>query len=353
MTSSLTWPEALRWQAAGCHALGSGFSGGLLAAGAEGELGPLDDLFAAWAGEPLSGHIRDATPLRLLGALHHLTLTGAAPDLAAQYPAARADTDWPALLAAARAVLRSHRAEIAAFMVSPPQTNEVARSLCLAPGFLAAAAATDLPLSILEIGASAGLNQNWDRYAYDFGGKAWGDPASPVTLDGDWRGPSPAATPAARVAARAACDQSPIDLADEAQALRLQAYVWADQGRRLERLRGAIALARAWPAPVEKADAAAWVATHFSPREGVATVLFHSVMWQYMPVPTQKAVTASIAAAAAAATASAPVAWLRMEPNSTPEGFPMGVWLTIWPTGREIHLAEVHPHGAWVNWLAD
>lgn len=353
MTTQSTWPEALRWQARACHALGSAFSGGLLDQAAEGALGSLDDLFAAWEGAPLADHIRDATPLRLLGALHHLVLTEAVPALAALYPPTAPETDWPALIDAARTALIDHRTAVAAFMTSPPQTNEVARSLCLAPGFLRIAQETGLPLRLLEIGASAGLNLNWDRYAYEFGGARWGNPASAVKLSGDWRGPSPTALPPATVLSRAGCDRSPIDIADETEALRLQAYVWPDQPGRLARLRGAIALARSSPPSLEKADAAAWTQTHFHPTDGAVTVLFHSVMWQYMPAGTQKSVSAAIASAARAATVQAPVAWLRMEPDSAREGFPMAVRLTSWPGGEDRHLADVHPHGAWVSWLTN
>ncbi|MBI1406972.1 MAG: DUF2332 family protein [Caulobacter sp.] len=174
--------QALRWQAEQCDTLGSAFSATVLRAAADGHLGALDDLFSGWTGLEAGAHIRDATPLRLLAALHHLTLTGAAPALARLYPATSGETDWQALIPAARSVLEAHRDQVAAFMTSPPQTNEVGRSLCLAPGFLMVAARTGLPLSLLEIGASAGLNLRWDRYGHDFGGRRWGDAASPVQL---------------------------------------------------------------------------------------------------------------------------------------------------------------------------
>lgn len=152
---------------------------------------------------------------------------------------------------------------------------------------------------------------------------------------------------------RAACDQAPLDVNDDDTALRLQAYVWADQPARLARLRGAIAIARSTPATVEAADAGAWTESRLAPSEGRATVLFHSVMWQYMPRETQKTVSEAIHTAASAATAAAPFAWLRMEPDPSQEGFPMAVRLTIWPDGQNYHLANVHPHGAWVEWLGE
>ena len=70
----------------------------------------------------------------------------------------------------------------------PPQTNEAQRSAALAPGFLTVAALTGLPLATSELGASAGLNMAWDRFAYRFGPAAWGDPASAVRLAPAWQG---------------------------------------------------------------------------------------------------------------------------------------------------------------------
>jgi hypothetical protein len=49
------------------------------------------------------------------------------------------------------------------------------------------------PLNLIEIGCSAGLLLQFDRYCYDFGAAGtWGDPASPVTIRSDIRGAVPA-----------------------------------------------------------------------------------------------------------------------------------------------------------------
>lgn len=341
--------QGLTWQAKSCRELGSDFSGELLERAIAGELGLLDDLFAAWKHEDARIHLKAATPLRLLGALHAFALSDPDGDLAAQYPEATTETDWPALIAAARALLIARRDEVAAFMTSPPQTNEVGRSFCLAPGFLTIAAETGLPLRLFEIGASAGLNLRFDQYDYDFAGRGWGKPGSPVLLDNDWRGPPPTLGPL-EVVERSGCDQAPVNIADPAQALRLQAYVWPDQLKRLARVRGAIAIAQANPAELTAADAAHWTAGRFAPKPGTASVLFHSVMWQYMPDATQAATRAAIEAAGASARADAPVAWLRMEPNPERKNWPMELRLTLWPDGSEHHLADVHPHGSWVDW---
>ena len=347
---------ALAVQAGVCTQMGSPFAGRVLGLVRDDVArgGPFAAFFEAWEGVGVRGLMDDAVALRLLGGLQHAVLSGADPDLAALYPSSGATPDDPALEKALLDAAWRHHDILAGFMTSPPQTNEVRRSICLAGGYLTLAKRTGLPLRCLEIGASAGLNMNWDLYRYDFGaGRVWGDPASPLKLDADWEGPAPPIGAMAVVAEKRACDQNPIDVADDALAQRLEAYVWPDQPDRLARLRAAIGLARATGLPIDKADAAAWVAAHLKPRDGVATVLVHSVVWPYLPPPTQASIAASIRTAGESASASAPVAWLRMEPDPTNAVGPMEVRLSVWPTGEEMLLARVHPHGAKVIWLGE
>jgi hypothetical protein len=84
---------------------------------------------------------------------------------------------------------------------------------------------------------------------------------------------------------------------------------------------------------------------------GAASVIYHSVFWQYLPAATQAGLTATIAGLGAGATAAAPLAWLRMEP--TPGNMAeMEIRLTLWPGGEDRRLGRCHPHGAWVEWEA-
>ena len=328
-----------------CEGLGAPFTASVLRVLA-GELGRhslLADMVGAWPGDPVA----DALALRLAGAFHALVLQGADPDLAACYPPRDGHPARlrPALLAA----LDRHRAFIRAFLASPPQTNEVGRSAVLLGGFLCVATRFGLPLRLLEIGASAGLNMIWDSYSYGIAGQQWGGPASPVRLEPAWTGPVPPLDAAVSVIERAGCDVAPLDLASPEARLRLRSYVWPDQPERLARVEAAIGLAATKPVTVERADAAAWAAARLShPAPGSAIVLYHSIMWQYMPPGTQAALQATLERAGAAATAEAPFTWLRFEP-------PMGkgrpeLRLTCWPGGDEEHLATAHPHGSEVAW---
>jgi hypothetical protein len=347
--------DSVRFQARLCEVYGSPFSGVVLDMIADdmAEGGPFASLATPWVGLDLRRVTADAGPLRVLGGLHYLVLSGAAPELAALYPPAGDGADRAGLSAALVDAARAHQDRLAAIMTSPPQTNEVARSRCLVGGFLTVATETGLPLRCLEIGSSAGLNQNWNLYCYEFGeAGGWGAADSPVRFVDGWTGGAPPANGSVSVVERAGCDQNPIDIGDPDQALRLQAYVWPDQAQRLGNLRAAIDLARTSPPNLERIDAAEWAKARAVPVPGVATVLFHSVVWQYLSPAVRDSLRETIAAAAKAAAPDQPFAWLRMEPSlNNPAGM-MEVRLSLWPGGEDRLLAIAHPHGATVDWQA-
>jgi len=168
---------------------------------------------------------------------------------------------------------------------------------------------------------------------------------------GPGRGPAPPRA-AVEVRQRRGCDRRPIDPGDPAGRLRLRAYVWADQTARLARLDAALDHAMRQGTRVEQADAADWVEAQLAIRpDGLATVLFHSVVWQYLSAAAQSRIEAALGRAGAAARADTPLAWLRMEPS--PAGGQAELRLTVWPGGRERLLAHADYHGRWINWNAD
>jgi hypothetical protein len=344
--------QSLKIQAAVCGRMASPFSEAILGAAANDVAsgGPTRALLERWAGASTRELMADAVPLRLLGALHDLALSGDHEALTAAYPAEGSSGDAEAAWAAALRAMAIDGERLARFMDHEPQTNEVRRSACLLGGFLAVAAETRLPIRLFEIGASAGLNQLWDRYAYRLGDiGSWGPSGSPVEIPTDWRGPPPALDATVAVLERAACDRKPVDLRDPTARRRLRAYVWADQIDRLERLDAAVAMARDAATSVDAEDAVAWTGQRVAVSPGAVTVLFQSVFWQYMPPESQAALAALIQDIGARATAEAPFAWLRMEPPPT-DMATMEVRLTLWPGGQDRRLAVVHPHGAWVAW---
>ncbi len=275
-----------------------------------------------------------------MGAVHRLVLAGDAPELAAHYPSAggRPGDAWPAFLD----VLRERREELRELVNHPVQTNEPARCAALLGGFLEVARSTGLPLRLLEVGASAGLNLRFDGYRYELGDERWGAPDSPVVIRARLSGRPPLDTPM-QIASRAGCDLRPLDpLSDEGR-LTLAAYVWPDQLDRHERLRATLEVAEEIDASVERAGAADWIEARLAEEApGVATVVFHSIVMQYLPATERERFESALEAAPGV------VAWLRMEPadpNLTK------VRLTLWPGSEDRLLARAGYHGDPVEWL--
>ena len=341
-----TIARRLRWQAGHCVRLGSELYGLLLeSAAADVEAGG-----PAW--RVLEGQERDPATsmpaLRLMGAVHRLVLAGAAPDLAPYYGSVgghrEAAEAWPAF----RSLLEECPEELRDLVPMPVQTNEVGRSAALVGGFLMCAARTGLPLRLLELGASAGLNLRFDRYLYTRGAMRWGDERSAVRFVDWFEGATPPLDVQAAIATRAGCDARPLDPASENDRLTLLSFVWPDQPERFELLRAALAIVAEGPAAVERADAVEWLERRLDqPAPEVATVVFHSIFAQYLDDEGRERMETALASAGARATAEAPLAWLRMEAS----GELADVRLTTWPGGKQSLIARAGYHGRPVQWL--
>jgi hypothetical protein len=102
---------------------------------------------------------------------------------------------------------------------------------------------------------------------------------------------------------------------------------------------------------VETVDAADFVARELATtREGETTVVYHSIVWQYLATETRERIRGLIKDAGARATPAAPLAWLALE-SLDPQALPYLV-LTLWPGGERTTLAEAHPHGGFARWNA-
>ncbi len=345
----MTRPLAVRFaeQAEQCRSHGSPLTACLLD-GAAAELpvpGPVRDLLQPLETDPPGS----VASLRFTGALHRLVLERRAPRLALHYPSVGGTAGIEGAWEAAREVVRDEP-RLPGLVRAPVQTNEVGRSAVLYGGLQHVAAGTGLPVRLLEIGASAGLNLHVDAYAYEVGDRVLGDPASAVRLRQPWWGALPPDA-ALRIADRLGCDPAPLDPASTPDRLTLTSYVWADQVERLERLRGALAVAARVPARVERLPASAFLARELAaPVPGVATVVWHSVVWQYLDPAERDAVTGLLQAAGERATREAPLARLSLEPDRPGEDGRFVVELTTWPGGHRRVLADAHGHGPPVHW---
>ncbi len=342
--------QHMHWQAGWCTQLGSPLNGQVLLAAAdllETGTGDLSDLLADWTEEPTAA----ALALRIAGALQALVRLGKADTLSPYYADPFGSHDQAALGEAIAQTITANRTYIANFLTRPVQTNELGRSSCLLGGFLTIAEATGKPLRLLEIGASCGLNLLWDRFHYDLTGLTWGPVESPVQLSIKWRGAAPALDAPVHVAERRGCDINPLDVTNDDDVIRAESYIFPGQMDRLARFRAGVALSRTHALHLDRADAAHWLADQLAePRTGQCTVVFHSIMWQYMPIETQKRCTQAITDAGERASHEAPLAWLRMEPAQA-HGMPIPeIRLDLWPGGASRRLALCHPHGADIEW---
>lgn len=287
-----------------------------------------------------------AVAMRLNAALHALARRNTPPVLGALYRGEHGDVDG-----AVRAAMLAHDDHLVAWLADPPQTNEVGRAAAILAALIELTNAAALPVELIELGASAGLNLNLSRYRYDLGGAAWGPAESPVLIAPKWRGaPPPAMRPVAVVAAEGV-DLHPLDAQDPATCERLMAYVFADQPARSRRLGEALAMARRHPPALTRADATSWLAARLARAQpaGRWRVVYHSMMAQYVASDERALLDRTIAAAGARADGTRPLARIGFEWNAPRTAVELR--LTCWPRGETRVLATCHPYGAWIEWL--
>jgi hypothetical protein len=325
-------------QAEQCRLMGSPLTGALLeGAAADLEAGGV----VAEVCDPYLDLPAGTVPsLRFAGALHRLVLERKAPELALHYPSvggtAPVEDVWPA---AARAC-RQHVPELRELMARTVQTNEVGRSAVLFGGL----GLVGGRVRLLEIGASAGLNLRCDAFAYTAGDLVLGSVGSPVVLEEPWQNARPAVLPF-EIVERRGCDPNPLDPTTEEGRLTLTSYVWGDQTARFERLRGAVEVAARIPAVVERAGALEFLSRELAVApDDVTTVLWHSVVWQYVDPAERKAVDELLR------TSGRRLVRISLEPEALNGTYVFRVHATTYPSGQRVHLADAMGHGPPVTW---
>jgi hypothetical protein len=293
-------------------------------------------------------------PNLFLAAVHYLLLKGAAHPLANHYvdlsEREQGGRPWSDPFPHFRAFCLEHAGAIRALIGTRlVQTNEVRRCACLLPAFEIVARRSGLPLALVEIGASAGLNLLWDRYRYDYGaGGQCGEPSSPVRLACELRGagrpPLPAAMP--RVAFRAGLDLHPLDLRDADQALWLRALIWPEQLDRAALLEAAVEVARREPPPLFAGDALDLLPGALARvPAGAALCVYHSfVLNQFAPAARDRFHAIVAEHARQRELYLVAIEWREPAPP---------VVLTTFDAGARAdrHLANCDAHASWMEWL--
>jgi hypothetical protein len=266
-------------------------------------------------------------PLRLLGGLHYLVLAGQA--------------SWDDVGGA----LDQHGEFLTRWCEEQDvQTNETQRAwAALLPGFLSLA--DGRPFDLLELGPSAGLNLMWDRYRYRYKTGEWG--TGTLELTGDDRIPPPAELFSRRVsvARRRGIDLNPVDVTTEHGARLLQAFVWADQTERLERLQRAIETVREDPPDLIRGDYVESLPELLADRiAGTQLVVFQTASTMYL----DRGAMGKLRSALHDAAHQEPLVFLTTARGPDDDGFALEV--ERYPDGRSNRLAVVDFHGEWLDW---
>ena len=303
----------------------------------------------------LRGHERDRVDewdaFRLLAGVHRIVLSGQAPKLARHYPSTNGDGDAEAAWPDVRDLIAAGRAELVDALAHPLQTNAPTRAKALVPALCLIAERTGLPLRLLELGASAGLNLRLDRFRYEQDDQAFGPPDSPVRFTDFLTGDHPSLAAGFEVSERAGCDLNPLDATTDAGRLTLLACIFPDETERFDLLERAIAVARGEPATVERADLAGWVAERLArpvrqpapssttPSSGpTCPTPFARPPRPRSPPPDERRPT------------DAPLALLSFE-GSEADPARAELQLTSWPGGERRLLAHSTHHPVTVDWI--
>ncbi len=274
---------------------------------------------------PLAPILRGDTSLDVLalfGAVHYHVITGVAPNALSG--------DWDDFATA----LIEHEDSLRRFVEEELiQTNETQRCVALVPAFLTLARETGLPLDLVELGPSAGLNLVFDRYGYRYAEGSFGDPRAPLSFDANERGHVPAdllLTPLT-IEGRRGIDLSPIDVENQRDVILLRSFLWPGRSERATRLDAAIATYRATPQRPELirgdyVDVLPGILRDRSPN--ALTVVFQTASTGYLEQEGYDSLRASLEAAAAD---GRPLAWVssrRAEEKRIPGGRVLGARAT-------------------------
>ena len=243
---------------------------------------------------------------------------------------------WPAIRAQA--------------LVRSTQTNEPLRMATLLP----ALAGIRGDISLVEIGASAGLCLYPDRWRYRFGpGRYAGDANRPLLeTDASASVPVPARLP--RVAWRGGIDLNPLSPSDADTKDWLEALIWPNaEGRvdeeRVDRLRTGIAIARREPAHIIAGDLRERTRDLILEARGHAdkVVVWHSAVLAYLDMTDRVEFSRLMA--------ELDVTWVSNEGALVTPGRP-APWATAADFVLRVDgepLAVTHPYGRSITWHTD
>jgi hypothetical protein len=317
-------------------------------------------------------------PNLLLAAVHYLLLGGTDHPLGDFYDTVRLEGTPPPdgdVGPVFRDFCLSHSDQLFELVATrSTQTNEVGRCSVLLPSFCAIAQSYGglEPLALLDVGTSAGLTLNFDRYRYTYhqsdDGRVLeaGDTASPVALDCAMRSTLDDLPTLSfpTIVDRRGLDLSPVDASSEDEALWLLACLWPDALVRFGRLKAALEL---WRSTADRPELVQ--GDMVDDLGGVAALLagdgplvvFHTWAAAYLSEERQRELVRAVRALGATRPIHHLYAELPFEtpglptpepPVELPNARAATALVHIGPGGVPERWGSVHPHGTWMRWLA-
>lgn len=341
------------------------------------------------AGRLSHAPVEQQLPTLLLAAVHDVLLAGSTDRLGEWYSSVTDaprpvgeghDDPWPHF----RRLSLEEPGVVERIRARATQTNEIGRCAALLPALQAisrhapgAPPGGGRPLGLIDLGTSAGLNLLLDSYRYRY--HRGSDPASadvvatvsastdgPVELGCELRGPvdPPLEASPPPIAARFGIDVRPVDLSDPEEARWLVACQWPDQPERIRRLRAAIAMARTARTPIIEGDLVDQVA-HAVDQVPAHALPVCGATWAlaYLSPGRQEALIAELDRIGASRDLTllfseqpvmVPGLIVPPRPDGQADGGPTALVQLDWRAGEQTarRLADQHPHGTWLEWLA-
>lgn len=308
---------------------------------------------------------RQPAPNMLFAAVQYLLLSGgdfAEHPLAAHYPiVSGAERPMEPAFPHFRDFCLEHRAEILELIRHHrTQTNVVRRCTCLLPAFSIVQEESGRPLALIDIGASAGLNLNVDRYRYTYlrGGReeaTWGREEARVALEAELRGSGalPPLVDDLTIWFRGGIDLNPIDLTSEDELRWLRALIWPEHLERHQRLiDGAAELAQS-PVDLRAGDATELLPRMIADTPGDAALTAYSTVALYqIPAAGREQILRTLVETSRERPVWLVTLELRLEDIDDQQQPTLAISRFVNGDRRRQQLARSSPHGWWIEWAA-
>ncbi len=291
-------------------------------------------------------------PNMLFAAVQYLLLAGEEHPLSSHYPIIAGETRVRAsAIADFRDFCFGHKEAVIEIIRSRrTQTNVVRRCTCLLPAFSLVSQESRQPLALIDLGASAGLNLNFDRYYYSYRNLGtemlnWGTACSRIHLKAELKGSRsfPPLAPNISVASRDGIELDPVDLTDADQLLWLRSLIWPEHVERHQQLVDAATELINSQIRLHEGDAAEVLPDLMSsiPHD-YALVVYSTIALYQFPTQSRERVKHALMTVSE----KRPVWQIALEgrePTLSITRYRNGA------NGTEI-LADASPHGWWIKW---